>query len=466
MPLSSSGRGTFLGRESELARLTERLGAAGRGEGGTVFIGGEPGIGKTRLLAEFAERASASGWLVLDGRAYGSEGMPAYLPFVEALSEHVPACTDEDLRALLEDAPALATLIPDIRRRLPDMPMRDRLGSEAERFRLFEGVSNFFLQAARSPGTRGLLLCLDDLQWADRTALLLLLHLARKLKQARVLVAGVYRTGDADQAPALPEILEDMAREHLDERITLPRLSIDETRAVINAFCGTLSAPAVLRAIHTQTDGNPLFVEEVVRQLLAEQRDLSQAEAAQDWGLPAGVRANIERRVSRLSMDARRLLQAGAVLGERMVPELLKAMSDLPDDAAVNGLEETAAAGMLREEGMSYAFAHPLIRQGVYEGLSLARRQQLHRRAAEVLEPRGPGSEYGAVGTIGHHWRLGGQPDRAIEYLLRAGDAAIGLTSWEEAARYWEAAGDCMEQSEQPLARRARLLEEIGRAHV
>ncbi len=463
MALSLTGRGTFVGRESELTRLTERLGSAGRGEGGVVFIGGEPGIGKSRLLLEFAGRARAAGWLVLEGRAYSTEGMPAYLPFVEALSEHVPACADEDLRALLEDAPALATLIPDIRRRLPGVPVRDPLGPEAERFRLFEGVSNFFLQAARSSGTQGLLLCLDDLQWADRTALLLLVHLARKLKQSHLLVVGAYRTGDADQAPALPEILEDMAREHMDERITLPRLSLDETRAVIDGLCGMPPAPAVLRAVHAQTDGNPLFVEEVVRQLISEKRDLSREEAARDWGLPAGVRANIERRVSRLSMDARGLLQGAAVLGERIVPEFVKAMSGLPDEAAVNCMEEAGAAGMLREEGMTYVFAHPLIRQGVYEGLSLARRQQLHGRAAALLESRGPGvGGYGDDGTIGHHWRLAGQPDRAIDYLLRAGDTAIGLTSWEEAARYWEAAGECMEQSAQPPARRARLLEGLG----
>ncbi len=461
--MAGLGQSLFIGRERELAELARCLVAAEQGQGGLVLIGGEAGLGKSRLLSEFATGARAAGWLALSGRAYDADGMPPYLPFVEALRDYAGTAGYDELQPLLEHAPEVAELIPEVRKRMPALPVRQRLSPESERFRLFEGISDFLIEAARTSESRGAVLCLDDLHWADRSTLSLLLHLSRKLQSAPLLVVGAFRIEEVGPTGPLSDVLADMARERLAENVSLPRLTSDQTAALVFGMSGIVPAPAVLEAIFRQTEGNPFYVEEVVRQMRSEDRDLTKPElSTRDWDVPEGVRAVIGRRFSRLKLESQRLLQAGAVLGDRVAPDLVKAVIDLPDDTLVSAFEEVSAAGMLREEGMAYVFGHPLIRRVVYDGLSLARRQHLHARAAEALVSRkGPDSEP-ALAAIGHHWRLGGNPVQAAECLLRAGDGAMIFTAWEEAARHWQAALECMEQTGAPPERRARLLEGIG----
>ena len=459
----TTGRTPFVGRQPELAELIGRLEATHPGQGSVVLISGEPGIGKTRLLTEFAARARLAGWLVVSGRAHDTEGMPPYLPFAEALREYTGIASDDTLRALLENTTEVVALMPELGIRFRALPARGSVSPELERYNFFEGVSKFLLEVSRSTEWRGLVLCLDDLQWADQSTLLLLLHIARKLHGARVVLACTYRTEETGQPGFLNDLLADMAQERLDERISLSPLTRDQTAALVANISGLAPAPAVLQTLHEETAGNPFFVQEVVRHLLSEDRDLTNAHlAAGGWGTPEGVRAVVSRRVSRLTMEGQRLLQAGAVLGDRVAPDLVKVLIGMPDDVLVAGFEEVSAAGMLREEGMAYVFGHPLIRRVVYDSLSLARRQQLHARAAEALESRNWPEHESGFAAVGHHWRLGGNAKRAAECLLRAGDQAIALTAWEEAARHWQAALDCMEQAGAPPERRARLLEGIG----
>jgi DNA-binding CsgD family transcriptional regulator len=453
----------FVGRERELSFVQERLDSASGGAGGSIFIAGESGVGKSRLLAEIGVRASASGWLVLGGRAYDTAGMPPYLPFVEALRQHLSASPDDELATLLKDLPEIATLIPEIHGRVPDFPARSPISPEAERLRLFDGVSTFLVRVARATEAKGLLLCLDDLHWSDRSTLSLLIHFARKLRNERLLLLGAYRSEEAVQPKPLADVLVELNRERLDERISLKRFSLDETVDLIEGMTGTATDLTVSTALHAQTDGNAFFVEELVRQLQAEMRDLGSAQTARDqWQIPEGVRAVIGQRVARVSDDARRVLQAGAVVGDGFLVPLVQAISDLSPAAVVDALEEATDAALLKEDGTHYVFSHPLIRQVLYEGLSLARLQQLHARTAEAMQARSPSGGEESLASIGHHWRLGGHPEHAIEFLLRAGDAAITLTAWTEAAAYWEAAERCMEETGGPTRRRARLMEGVG----
>ncbi|HEY4684638.1 MAG TPA: hypothetical protein VII57_01195, partial [Dehalococcoidia bacterium] len=371
--------------------------------------------------------------------------------------------SDELLQQLAQGAPEVI-LIPDQDRgRFAPVAVGLGPGPELERYRLFGGVSAFLLGLATSAESRGLLLCVDDLHWADRSTLLLFQHLARKLGSAPLLVAGTFRSTELEQTHPLSSVLAELTRERLQQTITLPALTPEECAALISLIAAGPVDAVVAQTICERTEGNPFFVEEVVRQLMSESRDLARPEAvAGAWAAPEGVRAVISHRVSRLTTSAQRLLQAAAVLGDQVAPELVRAMIELPEDALVASFEEASAAGMLREEGAAYVFGHALMRQVIYDGLSLARRQQLHARAAEALESRKGPDPQSALAAIGHHWRQAGQPARAVGHLLRAGDAAITLTAWEDAAKHWGAALECMEETGEPPVRRARLLEGLG----
>ena len=457
----ATGRSPFVGRERELAALVERLAEAARGEGGVVFISGEPGIGKSRLLREIASRARAGGWLVLSGRAYDIDGMPPYLPFVEILGEHLRHSSDESLVALLSGAPELCLLLPELRTLAPGLRQAPSPGPEGDRFRLFEAVSEVLINLARQTESNGLLVLIDDLQWADRTSALLLQHLARKLGSVRLLVAAGYRTTEVDPAHHLHGVLADLAREHLCEQILLPPLDEKDAFALIHNLAGPSTGHAFASNLHRETGGNPFCMEEVVRDLIERGSDLSDASNA-GQNIPAGVRAVIEGRLARLAAGTNEALQLAAVLGNAFRFDLFEHASVMDAQAQTQAIEEAERSGLLQEERDGYAFAHPLIRRTVYDDLSAPRRRQLHLRAAEAMERFNKKILDSDLAIVGHHWMSGGSPECATGYLLRAGDAALALTAWEEAARHWEAALECMNQTGEPPARRARLLEGLG----
>ncbi|MBA4181963.1 MAG: hypothetical protein C0506_15335, partial [Anaerolinea sp.] len=427
-----------------------------------MFAGGEPGIGKSRLLSEFAARARAAGWSVLSGRACDMEGMPPYLPFVEVIREGVRESTDEALAELAAGASALCLLLPEVCARVPVQAPPPSAGPEGDRFRLFEAVARFLTTMARERESGGLLVLLDDLHWADRTTLLLLQHLTRKLAGTPLFIAGAYRTTDIDQGHPLHGVIADLTRERLCEQILLPPLSAVETRELAEGVAGGAASPEFAWSLHQETKGNPFFIEEVLRHLLERGADLRDDALAAGEAIPDSVRQVIRQRLAHLGAATNATLRAAAILGDAFDFGLLSATSELDPQPLADAVEEAARAGMVRPEGESYAFGHCLIRRTIYDDLSVPRRRQLHLRAAEAMEVSGYSPVAAGPAAIGNHWRLGGRPERGIDPLLRAGDAAIGLTAWEEAIRHWEAALECMEQAGTPPARRARLLEGLG----
>jgi class 3 adenylate cyclase len=195
----------FVGRQEEVTHLRHCLEGAIRGQGSLVLVAGEPGVGKTRLLSELAIDTADRGLQVLTGRAYETEGMPPYLPFIEALNQRIRGRTQEELREDLgEAAPYVAKLVPELRQCLADVREPPALDPQAERYRLFEGVTDFLVNvAARTP----LLLFLDDLHWADDATVLLLQHLARRLAETSLLVVGSYRHTEVDDRHHLTPVL-------------------------------------------------------------------------------------------------------------------------------------------------------------------------------------------------------------------------------------------------------------------
>jgi len=320
------------------------------------------------------------------------------------------------------------------------------------------------LNISRSPPSRGLLLALDDLHWADRSTLLLFMHLARKLGGVSLLAVGTYRS--AEVAPERPifDTLAELSRERLHARVHLIGFSLDETKLFLSRFSGADATGAIVESIFEQTAGNPFFVEEVVRQLESEGRDLArQASDPAVWRVPEGVSQVIAKRLLRLSPDANRVLQAAAVLGDGCEGGPLAGVSELGDPMFLAAVEEAMAAGMLHEESHRYRFSHPLVRRTIYDVLSLPRRELLHLRAARALESgESPPLHLSAMAA---HYRLagsGGNVEKAIDYSEQAGEAANAVFAYAEATSHWHAALALIEEHGSAGERCAEVLEKLG----
>jgi DNA-binding CsgD family transcriptional regulator len=469
--LTPTLRPPFVGREQELAAVWARLALTGQGHGGVILVAGEPGVGKTRLVMELADRARAAGWLVLVGRTGDSDGVPPYLPWAEALRDYVRACPLVELRAQLRDGAAdVALIVREVYARLPDLSARPSLSPEHERYRLFESVSEFLLNVARSrTGGTGLLLVLDDLHWADRPTLLLLGHLARRLAGASLLVAGTYRTVEHNRTDALSTVLAELSREHLAERVSLRPFSPEEAAVLVHELTGAPAAPAVVEAIHRETEGNPFFVEEVVRHLCAEGRDLAHPGSVPTrWAVPEGVRQVLGRRLARLSPVANQLLQVAAVLGDGFRFDVLALAGGVETGPLVDALEETMTAGVIREQDGRYHFTHALIRQTLDEELSAPRRAQLHRQVGEALERLHDGAPGPHLAELARHFCAGARVEdlaKAIDYAHRAAQRAVRLLAYEEAARLHQLALQALDLADATdEARRGELLLALGEA--
>ncbi|MBE0608799.1 MAG: hypothetical protein IH609_05430 [Dehalococcoidia bacterium] len=394
--------------------------------------------------------------------------MPPYLPFVEVLRQYVHASSDEELQPIVSAAPEIAMLLPEVAVRFgPVSP--GRLGPESERYALFQAVSEFFLHAANSTEARGLLICLDDLHWADRSTLLLFQHIARNMAAARLCLVGTYRTVGVDAGHPLFPILADLTRERLYQAISLAPLSPEETATLVTTLTSRkIVSPPLIESIYDRTKGNPFFIEELVRHLQAEGRDLDDpALASSGWGIPEGVRHVIGSRIARLSHEDRRLLHAAAILGDefgQMFPAIAR-MLDVEVSTLAETVEEAVGAGMLREGGESYRFAHALIRDALLDELPLPRRQSLHLAAARAMEEVYARNLDSRLSAIAVHYRMAGpfaDGEKAIDYSIRAGEAAERALAYDEAMGHWDAALVLMNSSGAARDEHLAVLERLG----
>ena len=381
MGLTTRRKQIFVGRQQELAELRDALDDAIAGRGRLVMLAGEPGIGKTRIARELAVVAESRGVQVLWGRCYEEEGSPPYWPWVQPIRDYVQQQNPELLLSAMGPGAAdIAEIIPELRIKLPDLTPSPSLEPEQARFRLFDSVTTFLKNAAAS---QPLMLVLDDLHWSGRTSLLLLQFVARQMAESCLLVVGTYRDMEISRHDSLTETLGNLIREEHFQRVQLAGLSVEEVNQFVEVT-GVASPPGLVQAVHQRTEGNPLFVGELVR-LLAQ--DGPGAEGQWSLSIPVGIREVIGKRLGRLSKECNDSLITASVMGREFQLAPLVQMSELPAESVLTALEEGLAAGLIEEAPGNperYQFSHALIQETLSAELSAARRvaARPHRRDA------------------------------------------------------------------------------------
>ncbi len=460
----------FVGRAKECDRLREMWKDAMEGGRRVALVTGEPGIGKTRLVSQFARGAQDEGAVVLYGGCEEGLGFP-YQAFGGALGAYAAACRAEDLRKLVGPLGGeLVRVLPTLAERLPGLPEPLRAEPETERYRLFEAVAGLF---ANLSATAPVLLVLDDLHWATPPDLALLRHVVRHHDMGPLLVIAAYRDTEVTPAAPLATVLADLWQEPGAERLRLSGLdegAVGEllegtTGEVLDALGDTLA-----RAIHTQTEGNPFFVGEVMRHLADSGAVLRRAgpvaadQLLAELGTPAGVREVVSRRLFRLPDAVRDVLGLAAVIGREFDVSLLASASPAGADAVLDALERAEEARLVAPlvpfRPDRYVFGHSLLRNTLYDALSARRRARWHLRVAKGLEARGREDD---VPDLAYHFSAAGtagDPARTVTYAARAGDQAGERLAYEQAAGYYTLALDALASAAvlDPVRRAALLM--------
>lgn len=436
------GETPFIGRHGLLQRLEAARATAAQSQARVVLIEGQAGIGKTSLMRHFC--AGVRGAPVWLGRCYEHAGAPPFWPWTQILREPMAAADPSELRRLFGPRAAVLMGLAPARREATGRRAPAAQAAEA-RFQLFDGVAALLRRAAQSTGV---VLGLDDVHCADHASLLLLEFLAAELGPARVLVLATFRREDAGDGAV--ETLAAIARSPATERHVLQGLEASEVRALLAALPGLSPSPAAIERIVRRSEGNPLFVKELARQLEGQGDD-----GAGD-GLPAPVDEVFRRRLARLAPSTQRALAVAAVLGRDFSLDVVARTWDGDGALPASWLEEAVRAQVIsvhRNGGLA-RFAHVMFQEALYSRLETARRADLHRRAAQVLDAMLVAPSAAELSAIAHHYSegLAGGADaaKAAAHNVAAARACSELLAYEEAVDHYRSALRALEWNATP----------------
>lgn len=434
----------FIGRQAELATLTDAVAQAASGHAGVVLIGGDAGIGKSRLVGEIATQGRETGVLVLEGGcvSLGDGGGLPFAPIVEAL-RGLPAILEADRSGALGTiadlrSPAtaeLGRLIPELGTTAGvEQGALDR--PEWVQARIFEGL----LSLLRSLGERAtVVLIIEDLHWADGSTRDVTSFLARNARTERLLVIGTYRADELNRRHPLRPWLSEMERLPRVQRVELARFGRPELEAQVASILEHAPPLGLVDAVERRTEGNPFFVEEL----------LASGAEEPGHGLPPTLRDVLLNRVTALSDPAQRLLGVASVAGRTVDSELLATVAGGPEADLEHALRDALAAQILVIDPGSraggYRFRHALLAEAVYDDLLPSERRRLHAAYAAALEARQtPNSAERAshLSALAHHASAAHEPVRALKAWVAAARAASGAFGFAESVRAYERAID------------------------
>jgi len=421
--------------------------AAKGGRARVVLVTGEPGMGKTRLLDEVALCTVQDGAVVLRGAASEAEGMPPFLPFVEALGRHIRMTQEDQLCRQVTAAPeVLAGLLPELAVCLSERPVPLPFPSEQARLRLYEALGTF-LASIGAP--HALVLTLDDLQWADTASLDLLCHLARSRPNAHLLVLGAYRESEIDGNPALARTLSELSRQRALTTVVVGPLSVAEVGTLAGSRLGNSLSPALNGLLHAHSEGNPFFAEELLESwiesgALIQEYQQWVAIAPLELGLPPSIVGALHQRFMRLAPAVIDHLRVAAIIGRSFQLALLAQVEGQEIEAVEECLLEAVRARLVRaEQAGRFLFSHDKIRECLYAEVSTSRSRRLHGIIGQLLE-----ASYGQEQTLSasqladlaFHFARSGDQERGVHYTLRAAAQALQATALEEAMAQYRAA--------------------------
>jgi tetratricopeptide (TPR) repeat protein len=434
----------FVGREVEQAILRRGLEQAQAGNGQIMIICGPPGIGKTRTAREAGEQARGEGFVVLGGNCYDRADTVPFIPFVELFEAALEALSPSAIREFLgQQANEVARLLPQLRRLLPDLPQPLDLPPQESRRLLFNAIVELLArQAALSP----MLLLFEDVHWADEATLALLVRVAQAISRMRCLIIVTHRDDEIDLKPPLTKTLDELIRLRVVERIRLLGLPAAAVAQMIEALSGKEPSRALVDHVYSSTDGNPLFVEEIVQHLEQSGSNIESLEEG-ELALPASLRVVIGRRLGLVSKDTRKILETAATIGRSFTFALLESATGVQVEKLIDCVEEAENAGLiwskLEHPDARFQFAHELMRRSAMEEVSAARSQQLHLRIAQAIELLYPNALEDRADDLAHHfWNAGraADPAKTIHFLQLAGKKAVLSSAINEALNHFRRA--------------------------
>ena len=470
-PAAMLNRTPFVGRAQQIKWLGAKLDDLMNGRGAVTMLRGEAGIGKSRLLEEFTQVAATGGVIVLRGACYDGEWQRPYGPFAEAITEYARNSDRAELAAIVgKRAGVLARIAPALNDLIDDIASPAEIGGEDEQFRLYDAVAQFFIGiTAHAP----LVLILDDLHWADRGVTSMLNHVAHFTPKYPILMIGAYRDAEVNRQHPLTTALAAISRLKGFEATTLKGLKAEDVAALLGRIAHRDAPQALTAALGDATEGNPLFLREVLLNLFEEGKILVDGENwvsrlnVDELGIPEGVRQVIHQRLARLSQSANELLSVASAFNGAFSFDVAAATAGLDEDTALAAIDEALEAQLLRAGATpdTFDFTHALLRHTLYANLNPVRRARLHRRIAEEMERTwGEGAGQHAAEVAFHFWRAAAAKgtDKGAQYALAAADNAAASYAHDDVATFLRIALDLLPGSDprrlQTLARLSQAL--------
>ncbi len=425
----------LIGRAVELQAIGQHLAYARQYGLRVVGVAGEPGIGKSRLLTAAIEQTLVSHGQVLSGGATQSEGMPPYLPFLEALGDYVRQADTGVLREQTTfDAGVLAVLIPELVTRLGSMPEEQNIPVDQLRLRIFRAISLWLTHIATP---HGLLLVLDDMHWADSASLDLLCALARNHANAPILVLVAYRSAEASESAVLQRTLVALNRQRILHTLLLAPLGTKQIGALA-AAAGFPLHPAARRALWQHSEGSPFVAEELLRgwaarEVLTYDGVRWRLADTQTNTLPAGITLAVRQRLDMLPVPTRELLRVAALCGRSFESALLASCVEQHVEEIETLLGPALHAQIIELHGAVYSFRHTTLREILAEELTPSRKRRMHTQIAQSLEQHTTPSDARQVATLAFHFASGGDPERAVHYAAIAAANALAAAAPDQA---------------------------------